>query len=286
MFGAVGIAQPDDGNGRLFLRQDVVEIDRHQIRVRFRRRRAVVVVGIRRDAVIQKLRRRLRRRIAVVVGEFQFAIAIGVGRGFRQRDVRGLQFFGERQRECSFLVDDVAAVLDVLHEGGAGFADCGGDEAGFLRGLHERLHEQQMIVEVRVELFEDAVVFGEYRIVHVDHVAAGRTRRCAGTPQRIAVETGFSGKRSGREGGGVHHRKSRIAGMVVAEEGAVVLELGQIRRVGFGDRIRTHAVPHEQDHALGVARRGVVDFCAGFCAHAASRTQAKAAAQDLGRYMQ
>ena len=83
MFRAVRIAQPDDGNIRMFLRQNVIEEHRHQIVVGGGRRCAVIVGGIRRHTVGEMRQRRIEGRIAVVFGEFQFAVAIREWRVFR-----------------------------------------------------------------------------------------------------------------------------------------------------------------------------------------------------------
>ena len=261
----------------MFVRQDVVEVDGHQILVRRRCWCTAAIGRIRRDVIGQVACSGLKGRISIVRRKFQRAAGIGERRSGRQRNVRRLQFACEVERKCGLFVDHHSAVLVVLQKRRPGLADRSGLQPGLLRGLEQRTDQDQVFVLVCIELFQDAVVLGEDRFVQIDFVSARRARRSAGAVDRVAEEARLAGERAGRERGRIHHRESRIARMIVGEVGAALDQRRKVRRVAFADRVGAHAIPDEHDDA--VRRLGAALFRRGRMGR-----HLRAAARDQGKH--
>ena len=267
-------AEPDQGQHRLLVGQDVLGEHRHHVLVGCILGRTLGGIGgvARRDGnrTVGVVGRRIESDVAGAIGR----VAVIAG----QRDCVGarvafdgvgrngiavvLQFGDQAARHHGVLVQEVAAPSQILNVGRAGLADGGGHHAGALRGGEQRLHQQQLAAVVVVERGQDLVVLGEHRILVILAAAAGAVadRNGVGTalrrgPEGVAVEAAGLGKGPGGKGRPVHHGESRVGRVVVAEVGPGLTQCVQVGRVGGSYRVRTQAVPYHDDGA-GRGRRG------------------------------
>jgi hypothetical protein len=139
VLGVVGRAEPDQGQVRELLRQDVLREQAHHVLVRRVLRRALGAVG--RVAGLYPVgkcegeRSRASGGIAIACGKPDRAGRVGKGRVLREGESGGLQFRSKRLRQHRVLVDEQAAAVQVLDVGSARLAKRQRLEARVLRGL-------------------------------------------------------------------------------------------------------------------------------------------------------
>ena len=85
-------------------------------------------------------------------------------------------------------------------------------------------------------------------IIHVD----GLSRIDRGAKFQIGSETVAIRIATGGEHGTVHIGRGGINGVVIAKTDAIVREFVECGRVFFGDEIRAHSIPDDENDVTGI----------------------------------